>query len=108
MRLMIGAAAAAALALIGSGLIRVPVTGDEVLAQASAPTSRPPRAKKVKRPIRYVRLKPGQKAPRGARVIREAAPTPRVIVRLVAPASRATTRAVSTQRVITRTRQSGG
>jgi hypothetical protein len=104
----VAAGAAAALALICSSLVRFPVAGEGAMAQAGTPEqSSPPRARKVKRQVRYVKLKPGQKAPRGARVIREKAPAPRVVVRLVAPAAQGVTRSTP-RRVVTRTRQSGG
>ena len=105
-RLMIGAGAVAALTIIGSGLVRVPLAGEEV-AQVEATRTGTSRVQKVERPVRYVRLKPGQKAPPGARVIQEAAPAPRVVVRLVPP-TRTTVARPTSRQVVTRTRQSGG
>lgn len=102
---MVGVGAVAALSIIAAGLVRVPLAAP-VTADASAPvtpeTPAEGRTVKVKRPVRYVRLEPGEKAPPGARVIREAAPTPRVIVREVAPRVQRVTRAP-----VARTRQSG-
>lgn len=100
-RLMMGAGALAAVTVIGAGLVDYP------LATAEDPPAAPAEAtgwqvETVERPVRYVRLKPGQQAPAGATVIREAAPTPRVIVR------RVTTPAPSrTSRTVARSRQSG-
>jgi len=100
-RWALGATTIAALTVIGAGLVRFPVAADDPVASAprDEKTASPVRGE---RPVRYVRLKPGQKAPRGARVIREAAPTPRVVVRRVtAPAQQPSVRSV------TRTKQSG-
>ena len=101
-RLMLGAGALAAVTVVGAGLADFPPT----VAEEPLPT--PAKAgvakvEKVKRPVKYVRLKPGQKAPKGATVIKEAAPTPRVVVqRVVVPAQS------QTRRSVTRSRQSGG
>jgi len=101
-RLMLGAGALAAVTVVGAGLVDFPP------AVAEEPLSAPVKAgvgkvEKVKRPVKYVRLKPGQKAPKGARVIKEAAPTPRVVVqRVVVPAPSRSGRSVA------RSRQSGG
>lgn len=101
-RLMLGAGALAAVTVVGAGLVDFPP------AMAEEPLSAPARAgvakvEQVKRPVKYVRLKLGQKAPKGARVIREAAPTPRVVVqRVVVPAAR------QSGRTAARSRQSGG
>jgi hypothetical protein len=100
-RLMMGASALAAVSVVAAGLVDFPP------AAAEEPQPAPVKAgvtttEKVKRPVTYVRLKPGQKAPRGARVIREAAPTPRVVVqRVVVPAPGRSARTVA------RSRQSG-
>jgi hypothetical protein len=101
-RLMIGAGAVAAAAFVAAGLVHFPVTDEVVTAASTAPGTEKARATNEKRPVRYVRLKPGQKAPPGAKVIREAAPKPRVVVRLVAPAA-----STATRTTVTRTRQSG-
>lgn len=99
-RLMVSAGAVAALTVIGAGLVRFPVTAEDPVPVVPEPVTARSKVK-VERPVRYVRLKPGEKAPKGARVIREAAPTPRIIVqRVPAPAQRSV-------RVVTRTRQSG-
>jgi hypothetical protein len=101
-RLMMGAGALAAATVIGAGLVDYPMA---VAEQPSATTdeARATAVKQVERKVRYVRLKPGQKAPKGAKVIREAAPTPRVVVRrvVVREPSRNT-------RPVARSRQSGG
>jgi hypothetical protein len=99
---MLGAGALAALTVVGAGLVDFPP------AMAEEPPPAPAEAgvtttEKVKRPVKYVRLKPGEKAPEGARVIKEAAPTPRVVVqRVVVPAPK------RSQRTVARSRQSGG
>ena len=88
--------------VVGAGLVDFPpaVAEEPQTAPAKAGVTK---AEKVKRPVKYVRLKPGQKAPKGAKVIKEAAPTPRVVVqRVVVPAQSQTRRSVS------RSRQSGG
>ena len=102
MRLGLGAGAIAAMSIMAAGLIRFPVADAPVDAQeqqvAQAAVTRPVRTEKR---VRYVQLKPGQKAPKGATVIDAAAPTPRVVVRTIqvqAPAARVRQ---------TKTRQSG-
>lgn len=100
-RLMMGAGALAAVSIIGAGLVDYPATVADSPAPARVET-RTTRAERVQRPVRYVHLKPGQKAPKGATVIEAAAPAPRVVVRrIVTPASSGPTRAVA------RSRQSG-
>lgn len=100
-RLMLWSGALAAVTVVGAGLVDFPP------AVAEEPVPAPAKAgvvnvEQVKRPVKYVRLKPGQKAPQGARVITEAAPTPRVVVqRVVVPAQS------QTRRSVTRSRQSG-
>ena len=99
---MLGAGALAALTVVGAGLVDFPsaVAEEAPTAPAKAGVTT---TEKAKRPVQYVRLKPGQKAPKGARVIREAAPTPRVVVqRVVVPAPR------KSGRIVARSRQSGG
>ena len=105
-RLMMGAGALAAVTVIGAGLVENPlaVADDPPSAptQAASAKARPAKVKAVERPVRYVRLKPGQKAPQGAKVIREKAPKPRVVVRrVVTPA------ASQPSRTVARSRQSG-
>ena len=81
-RLVVGAGAVAALSIIGAGLVRFPVNADGAnpgQAEVAAP-ARAAAKPTAKRPVKYVRLKPGQKAPRGAKVIREKAPPPRIVV----------------------------
>jgi len=107
-RLMVSAGAVAALAIIGAGLVRVPLPADAPVApEPAAPRVRT--RDQVGRRVRYVRLKPGQHAPPGAKVIQEAAPRPRVVVRLVGPTGpvAAPRAAAPVRRVVTRTRQSG-
>jgi hypothetical protein len=105
MRLVLGASALAGLSAVATGLIRPPAT--EPVTGSSDTTTEvlvapKPEVRVVKR-IRYVRLAPGEHAPPGARVIREAAPTPRVVVTTVRDRQPAVVR-----RVVVRTRQSGG
>ena len=101
MRLGLGAAAIAALSVMAAGLVRFPVS-DPVVADDPTTAVAAVRETKVERRIRYVHLKPGQKAPPGAKVIDAAAPAPRVVVtRIQAPAP------VRQRRTVTRTRQSG-
>ena len=101
-RLMLGAGALAAVTVVGAGLVDFPpAVADEPPSPPA--TTEAARVTEEERPVRYVRLKPGQKAPKGARVIKEAQPTPRVIVRrVVTPAPSRTARTVA------RSRQSGG
>ena len=101
-RLMLGAGALAAVTVVGAGLVDFPPAAAEEPASAPA-IAGVAQDEQVKRPVKYVRLKPGQKAPKGARVIKEAAPTPRVVVqRVVVPEARQSARSVA------RSRQSGG
>ncbi len=102
-RLMMGAGALAAVSVIGAGLVHFPTTQAQAPTTAPAPASAGKGVAKVERPVTYVRLKPGQRAPKGARVIREAAPTPRVVVRRVVVSA-----PVRSTRTVTRSRQSGG
>ncbi len=95
----------AALTVIGAGLVRFPMAVAD--PAVSAPEPKQATAKEVvERPVKYVRLEPGQKAPKGAKVIRKAAPTPRIVVRRVAPVTQVAPRPAP-RRVVTRTRQSG-
>jgi hypothetical protein len=111
-RLMVGVGALAALSVIAAGIGRLPaVSGESALSSAAVDpdlttlaAAVPAGKTRVERPIRYVRLKPGQKAPPGAKVIREAAPAPRVVVHWVTPVSSSSSRRVP----VARTRQSGG
>ena len=100
---MIGAGAVAALTVIGAGLVPFPVAVDDPTAVVPQTDEAGAKARsKTKVPVKYVRLKPGQKAPKGAKVIREAVPTPRIVVRRVSsPAQKGSTR------VVARTKQSG-
>ena len=118
-RIVIAAGAVAAMTVIGAGLIQYPVdAGDpESAVQVASTDGKAAKARvkdkvrkhTVKRPVRYVRLKRGQKAPKGATVIQEAARAPRVVVRRAsAPSARAAAPAPKTSRKpVTRTRQSG-
>jgi hypothetical protein len=119
--MVIAAGAVAAMTVIGAGLVQYPVdAGDAETAglvastndkATKSPAKDKVRKKTVKRPVRYVRLKPGQKAPKGATVIQEKARAPRVVVRRVnVPNTRtaAPTRvAQPSRKIVTRTRQSG-
>ncbi len=108
-RLMMGAGALAAVSVIGAGLVPFPTTQAQAPTSAPAPAPAGAKVAKVQRPVTYVRLKPGQRAPKGARVIREAAPTPRVVVRrvVVSAPARSTQTASRSTRTVARTRQSG-
>jgi hypothetical protein len=101
-RLVVGAGALAALSVMGAGLVRPPTSGAVQADDGGAKTTRAIRVT-VERRVRYVRLRPGQQAPPGARVIQEDAPAPRIVVRHVAGPVPATTR-----RATVRTHQSGG
>ncbi|MCY7417677.1 MAG: hypothetical protein LH650_04125 [Chloroflexi bacterium] len=109
MRLVLGAGAIAAVSIMAAGLIRFPVPeGDAIAADAATvetiATAQPEII--VTHRIRYVQLKPGQRAPHGATVIAGAVPTPRVVVTRIA-ARPAKTRQTPARRVVTRTKQSG-
>ncbi len=109
MRLVLGAGTIAAVSIMAAGLVRFPsASADASVADAMSvdtiATAQPEII--VKHKIRYVQLKPGQRAPQGAKVIAGAVPTPRVVVTRIA-ARPATTRRTPTQRVVTRTKQSG-
>jgi hypothetical protein len=80
-RLVVGAGAIAALSIIGAGLVRFPANADDAVAGQTA-VAAPAKGSKAasKRPVKFVRLKPGQKAPAGAKVIRKKAPPPRIVV----------------------------
>jgi hypothetical protein len=89
---------------MGAGLVPQPFADGAEPEVVTVPEARARhRQVKVQRRVRYVRLKPGQHAPPGARVIQEAAPAPRVIVRHVAAPAY-----VPVRRPTVRTRQSGG
>ena len=112
-RLMVGVGALAALSVIAAGIGRLPGSSADSASSVAAVdpgvttlvATVPAGKTRVERPVRYVRLKPGQKAPPGAKVIREAAPVPpRVVVHLVTPPASAS----ATRAPVTRTRQSGG
>jgi hypothetical protein len=116
MRLVLGAGTVAAVSIMAAGLVRFPVpaadgAGDAIAADAGTvetiATARP--EVRIKHKTVYVQLKRGQKAPRGAKVIAGAVPTPRVVVTRI-PAKPATTRRVqrpTIRRVVVKTRQSG-
>lgn len=104
-RWAVGATALAAVTVIGAGLVRFPMAADEPPTagpSSGATTAGRDSSATQERPVKYVRLEPGQRAPKGARVIREAAPTPRVVIPRVAPPPQQTS-----VRTVTRTRQSG-
>ncbi len=111
-RLVVGVGALAALSVIAAGIGRLPGVSEESPSSSAGldpgattlAAAAPALETRVERPVRYVRLKPGQKAPPGAKVIREAAPAPRVVVHWVTPPSSSS----STRAPVARTRQSGG
>jgi hypothetical protein len=110
-RLGVAIGAVAALSVIAAGMGRLPgaATDDSATTDGNVPpltspaAAVPVRATRVTRPVRYVHLKPGQKAPPGAKVIRAAAPAPRVVVRWVPPAASSPV----SRAPVARTRQSG-
>jgi hypothetical protein len=103
-RVVLGLGAFAAMSVVTAGLVRFPVAATpDVLAMGPEPSPAVPET--VVHRIKYVQLKRGQKAPPGARVIRGADPTPRVVVRTI-PARRSTSTTTRRQPVA-RTRQSG-
>jgi len=106
MRLVFGAGAMAALSVMSVGLVRFPVASSattEIVTDPAPAAARPDI--QINHVIRYVHLKPGQKAPAGAKVITPNAPAPRVMVtRMAAPAAAPQQRRVV---VVTKTRQSG-
>ena len=102
-RLVVGAGALAALSVMAAGLVRYPVADLATADRSVAATAAHATHVKVQRRVRYVRLRPGQRAPDGARVIQEHAPAPRIVVRHVTVPTPVTVR-----RAPVRTRQSGG
>jgi hypothetical protein len=100
MRLGLAAGGFAALSVMVAGLVRFPVADPTAVADdVTDPAVTTAQQVRVEKQVRYVQLKPGEKAPRGARVIDAAAPTPRVVVtRVVAQAA---------VRRVAKTRQSG-
>jgi len=122
MRLALGAGTIAAVSIMAAGLVRFPAatgdtSGDVIAADAAAAdapvietlaTARP--EVRIKHRTVYVHLKPGQRAPKGAKVISGKTPPARVVVTTV-PGRAATTRASrpAPRRVVvvTKTRQSG-
>ena len=102
-RLMVAAGAVAAVTIMGAGLVEFPLAAAEEPSAVPA-VQQTERTAVTRRPVTYVRLKPGQKAPKGAKVIKEAAPTPRVVVQRIV----ASTPSRSASRAVVRSRQSGG
>jgi hypothetical protein len=93
------------MSIVTAGLVRFPVTSASDAAAIDAEPTNPVSHEEVIHRIRYVQLKRGERAPKGARVIRRADPTPRVVVRVV-PARRQVAVAPRPRKVA-RTRQSG-
>ena len=118
MRLALAAGAVAAASIVSAG-VALPqasgTSGPEPIADERPAREQPrtvERAAKPKVVVHYVHLKPGQKAPKGARVIHPAAPPPRVVVVPARPAVHSVVRpavrsAPIIRRVVTHTRQSG-
>ena len=103
MRLALGASAMAAISVMSVGLVRFPAATTPTADAVSGPSPATVTADvQVNHVIQYVHLKPGQKAPPGAKVITPDAPAPRVVVTHAAAAVQAPQR-----RVIVQTRQSG-
>ena len=105
-RIVLGLGTFAAMSVVTAGLVRFPVTdATDTAALIPEPSSAADQQEVVHR-IRYIQLRPGERAPAGAEVIRPADPTPRVIVRTVpAPRQVSTT---PRRRSVARSRQSGG
>jgi hypothetical protein len=112
-RLAVGAGALAAVSVIAAGIGQLSSEPSAVLPPVEPATTTlaaavPDSQTRVVRPIRYVKLKPGEKAPAGAKVIQQKAPAPRVVVHWVSSGSSATASSTAPQRApIARTRQSG-
>jgi hypothetical protein len=113
MRLALGAGTIAAVSIMAAGLVRFPAATGDTSADAMAADALTVEALATARPeVRiqhrtvYVHLKPGQQAPKGAKVISGKAPPARVVVTTV-PGRAATTRATRRVVVVTKTRQSG-
>lgn len=106
-RLMLGIGTVAAVSVMASGMVRFPSSGTSTAELISDPgtdavTATTQRVD-VRHVVRYIHLKPGEKAPPGATVIDANAPAPRVVVdHVAAPAPKQ-----APPRVIVRTRQSG-
>jgi hypothetical protein len=117
---MIGAGAVAALTVVGAGMVRFPVAATETPSAATADRTTK-KAANAQRLVRYIKLKRGQKAPKGAKVIQKAAPKPRIVIRRVtvsaptrsssstSPRTKSTSKSTprQTRPPVTRTRQSG-
>lgn len=107
-RVVLGLSTVAAMSIVTAGLARFPVTtASDELAVEPAPTA-PVVQEQVVHRVRYVQLKRGERAPKGAKVVRRADPTPRVVVRVI-PARPAQRQAASAPRPrkVARSRQSG-
>jgi hypothetical protein len=105
-RVVLGLSTFAAMSIVTAGLVRFPVaTSSDADLAAVAPDPTQGAPQKVVHRVKYVQLKPGQKAPAGAKVIKGAQPTPRVVVRTI-PAPRQVASAPR-PRPVARTRQSG-
>ena len=109
MRLALGAGTIAAVSIMAAGLVRFPTpSGDAIAADAlsveTIATAQPEVI--VQHRTQYIQLKRGEKAPKGAKVISGAVPTPRIVVTRIAARPAQTQRTV-VRRVVTRTRQSG-
>lgn len=104
MRLVLGAGTIAAVSIMAAGLVRFPAPAADAIAADVATvetlaTARPEVI--VQHRTVYVQLKRGQHAPRGAKVIAGAVPTPRVVVTRIAA------RPATPRRAVVKTRQSG-
>ena len=103
-RLMVGIGALAAVSVIAAGIGRLPGVSVESASSSAGldpgvtmlAAAVPAGKTRVERPIRYV--------PPRAKVIRDAAPAPRVVVNWVTPPSSSS----SARAPVARTRQSGG
>jgi hypothetical protein len=117
MRVTLGLTGLVAATAMATAIIRPPapaaVAAPDPTVGPPDPTTPPPAPVVVRHVTQYVQLKPGETAPPGAKVVKKAAPSPRVIVvtitppptpiPVVQPAAPAPRRVV----VVTTTRQSG-
>jgi hypothetical protein len=106
-RVVLGLSTMAAMSIVTAGLVRAPVASVSDAEELAIGPATPAAEAKVVHRIRYVQLQRGERAPKGAKVIRRADPTPRVVVRVV-PGKRQAAAPAPRPRKVARSRQSGG